>query len=61
MLTESEYKEVTEKVKKAKEYEVMNKELEKQKSIESAKCKALMDKVSPYLFIFIIHPVCAQR
>ena len=53
MLTETEYKEVTEKVKKAKEYEVANKELEKQKNTEASKNKALMDKVCLYLFLVV--------
>lgn len=44
MLTEQEHKEVTEKVKKAKEYEVLNKELEKQKTIEINKSKILQEK-----------------
>lgn len=50
MLTEEEHKSVMEKVKKCKEFEVLIKELEKQKTVEMSKSKSSLEKVC-YLYI----------
>ena len=45
MLTKDEHKEIMEKIKKCKELEVLNKELEKQKASDTLKLKNLNEKV----------------
>ena len=51
MLTEEEHKDMVEKVKKAKEYEELNKNLEKQKVELLTKNKALTEKVCIHTYI----------
>lgn len=46
MLTEEEHNDIMEKVKKGKEYEVLNKDLEQQKAEQVTKAKTLLEKVT---------------